>query len=475
MAGGVRLLDAVNASAAALGLAPGLRVTDARARVPGLRLVAADPQADADILARLADWADRYTPLIGLDERDGQFLDIDGCAHLFGDEAALLDDLGRRLDGFGLAHRAAVADTPGAAWAIARHGDIKVAPPNGARGALAPLPVAALRLDPDTADTLQRLGLRTIGDLYPLPRPALAKRFGAGLLRRLDQALGTVGEPIAPRRPAPPWRVRLTFAEPIFAADGAAAALDRLLADLYRSLEAAALGARRLELALFRVDGRTDRLCVGLSRPSRDAKQAVRLFADALNDRAPDPRHVESGIETMILAAPVTAHLALRQADLDPAFRDWSAAAVSELAPLVDRLTNRLGRDAVAALASVESHIPERAAAPCPVFATARRAEAGWRRDPPRPAVLFDRPEPVEVIASLPEGPPALIRWRRRTLRIRYAAGPERIAPEWWRETAPTRDYYRAETADGRRLWLYRAGLYRPDTPPRWYLHGLFA
>ncbi|MEX0814332.1 MAG: DNA polymerase Y family protein, partial [Dongiaceae bacterium] len=290
--GGLALVAAVDAAAAATGLAPGLPLADARALVPGLRVRPADPAGDAAALARLADWCGRYTPWTAVETGDagngaGIWLDATGCAHLFGGEAALLADLVARLGRLGHGARAAFADTPGAAWAVARFmtesGDGLVVAPGGARAALAPLPVAALRLPPAAAEGLARLGLGRVGDLYPLPRAALVRRFGTAPALRLDQALGRADEPISPRAPVAPHRAALAFAEPVIHGDGLAAGLGRLLAALCRRLDAEQLGARRLELTLYRVDGSLARAAVGTGRPNRDSHALARLFADRLD------------------------------------------------------------------------------------------------------------------------------------------------------------------------------------------------
>jgi protein ImuB len=97
---------------------------------------------------------------------------------------------------------------------------------------------------------------------------------------------------------------------------------------------------------------------------------------------------------------------------------------------------------------------------------------------PSRPVRLFARPEPVEAVAEVPDGPPARFRWRRMLHEVIVAEGPERIAMEWWRDEtgqALTRDYFRLECRDGLRAWLYREGLFGRETAqPRWFLHGLF-
>ncbi|MCP4328147.1 MAG: DNA polymerase Y family protein [Alphaproteobacteria bacterium] len=471
---GALVIRAANAAAQADGIHPGLKVADGRAMIPGLRVVDDAPAEDRRALAAVADWCDRYTPFVG-SGGDGLFLDITGCAHLFGGEAALLDGITARLHGFGFAARGALADTPGAAWAVARYGraDDRVVPPNGGPSTLAGLPVAGLRLDPATTDTLDRLGLKRVGELAALPRAALAARFGTEPGRRLDQAYGTIGEPISPRRPAPALRARLVFTDPVTRTEDIAYALDHLLADLCRQLEQTHRGVRRLELALFQTGGGVIRLAIGTSAATRDRGHLARLFAEPLARQMEESACPGTEIEAALLAAPTVSPFAADQLSLDNGNLP-SRATHHEIAALVDRLANRLGTDHVFRHDPAESHIPERAVMPRPVFAAQGGATLGWRRDLPRPLRLFARPEPVDVVASIPEGPPALIRWRRQMLRVRHAAGPERIAPEWWLERSPTRDYYRVEDRDGRRLWLYRAGLYRPDTPPQWFLHGLF-
>ncbi len=415
----------------------------------------------------------------------GVLLDITGCAHLFGGEAELLADLVGRLERQGVAARAAIADTAGAAWAIARFGGeaSRVVPPDGQRQALAPLPAAALRLASETVAGLERLGLRRIGDLYALPRAPLARRFGLPLCRRLDQALGSLDEPLSPRLPSPPWRLQLAFAEPVAAPGDIAAGLERLLAALCRRLEEETKGARRLVFALYRVDGTVGRAEIGTSAPVRDPQHLARLFAEKLERLDPG-----LGLDLMTLTAPVVEDCAPLQASLLDAVHDDGAsqiAARAELGALVDRLANRLGFAQVRRLVPVASHLPERAQralpahAPDGALAAAKASAAAWRRAQPRPLRLFVRPQPIDAVAPVPDDPPLLFRWRQELHRIRRADGPERIAAEWWRDGAPAgaelRDYYRVEDESGRRFWLFREGLYDPAQTPRWFLHGLFA
>lgn len=481
-----------SAQARAAGIAPEMTLADARALLPSLRVRPAEPEGDARALAALADWCTRYTPWTATDPSGGEsagglMLDVSGCAHLFGGEAALLEDLLTRLRGFGFACRAGLADTPGAAWAVARFeaGAAKagaIVPPGGASATLAALPVRALRLPAATAEGLSRLGLRLIADLYPLPRAGLARRFGKAVGQRLDQALGRAREPISPRRPVARWHARLAFAEPVAHLDDVAAGARCLLDELCRLLERSHRGARRLELALFLSDGAVRRLRIGTSRPTRAPDHLSGLLAEHLAalDLGADQG---SGVEAMVLAAPVTDPLTALQLSLTPGHeRDGGGEA--GLAELIDRLGNRLGRANVARLAPRQSHLPERASRAVPPLGGARDGEdeSAWPTGRDRPLRLLAYPEAVEAVAQVPDGPPVLFRWRRVVHRVARAYGPERIAPEWWREetarATATRDYFRVEDSHGRRFWLYRDGLYLPRPPapePRWYLHGIFA
>jgi protein ImuB len=472
------VIAAANEAAIAAGIFPGQPLADARAILPSLEAVDHDASADAAALDRLAEWCSRYSPLVALDGADGLFLETAGCAHLFGGEEAMLGDLQARLGRSGLAAVAALADTPGAAWAVARFGaGVRLVPEGGAREALANLPVASLRLAPAEVFDLGRLGLRRAGDLYGLPRAPLAARFGGRLLLRLDQALGCVEEPISPCHPVPPYRVRLGFAEPILAAEDIARAIRYLLHELCERLQREQVGARRLDLSLYRVDATVRRLRIGTARPNRDPERLMGLFA----------RHLEKidpgfGIEVAALAAPVVEACAPEQYALSPdgPAADGPARADLEedLAALVERLSNRLAARAVVRLLPKESHIPERAQRASPALAhppsPSRAPGAARAVSAARPLRLLAIPQPIEAVAPVPDDPPVLFRWRSTAHRVRLAEGPERIACEWWREAAPFRDYYRVEDTEGRRFWLYREGLYRPDVPARWFLHGMF-
>jgi len=507
-------LTAVSAAAERLGVRPGQSLADARGAVPDLDVHEADEEADLAFLTAIAEWCDRYTPLVSLDGADGLFLDISGCAHLFAargpddGEARLRADLLQRLaaagghgrrDGGphnGLSARAAVAATPGAAWAQARFGRTQQALlASGQEGrALAGLPVAALRLSADQAALLERLGLKRVGQLAGQPRAPLAARFGRSLVRRLDQALGFEDEPLSPRRPAPELSAERRFAEPLNDQAGVLAIVHSLTEGLAASLERLGSGARHLELVMFRADGGVRRIAVATSRPSRRARDMAGLFKERLDSfgerlEADLGFDTGSGLDMIRLAVVEAERLDEAQVDLS-----GQSEAAADFEQLVDRAVARLGPGCVTRLVAADSHIPEKAFELPSVVQAGSYSDVrtghkdGFHRTvfdpalPERPVNLFDRPEPIEVMAQVPEGPPSRFRWRRVLYDVVRADGPERIAPEWWLNEASgahsmlTRDYYRIEDRQGRRYWLYRDGLYERETAqPGWFLHGLFA
>ena len=470
----MRRLAAVSFEAAALGLRPGQKATDAMALVPELVTAEAEPEADAAALTALADWCVRFSPAVAIDAPDGLFLDVTGVDHLWDGEARMLVDFRRRLAANGLPFRCAIADTPGAAWALAHFGEEDaIAPPGGQGPLLEPLPPAALRLETETWAQIERLGLRKVGQLMAIPRGPFARRFGRAALARLDQALSREREALTFRRPPTPWFARLAFAEPISAPEDMARVTADVVSKLCARLEAQDQGARRFEIAFHRVDGKALPLSIGLSLPGRDARRIAKLFAPRLETVDPG-----FGIEVVTIAAYEVESLSGRQAKLSGATKP---AVEDGLSPLIDRLTNRLGEDRVWRAASVERHVPELSVARERPLAPRGEARP-WDPEIPRPVRLFRRPEPLDgVIALTPDDPPSQFRWRGRVHRVRRAEGPERIGEEWWtrREieqvsVGHVRDYYRVEDADGGRFWLFRVGLYQAGEPAKWWLHGLF-
>ena len=466
-------ITAVNAPARAAGVRPGTALTDARALCPELAVAPADPAGDLALLEKLALWAQRWGPWSALDPPDGLLVDVSGVAHLFGGEQLLLADASERLAARGLTARLAVAPTAGAAWALAHYGPECVVHQPG--HSLDELPVAALRLDPATLLVLRRLGLKRVGELSGVARDALARRFrsvrapAANPLVRLDQLTGKVPEPLLPVLAAPPPLVQRRLIEPI----RHRALLDQVLGDLaddmVRLLEGQASGARRLELALWKVDGEVVQRRLELAAATRAAAHITRLFAGKLDD-------VDAGfgIELARLTAAWCEPLALSQRDFEAA----AEAHGTSLAACIDRLSVRLGAGAIRRPEPVASHWPERAQRWLPPLEPGRAAQESLALHA-RPLKLLDRPELISVIHASPDGLPRRFRWRGTLHEVTRAEGPERIAPEWWRErgAARLRDYYRVEDTQGRRYWIYRHGHAADGRGgmPEWYLQGLCA
>ncbi|NDV00655.1 Y-family DNA polymerase [Pseudoroseicyclus tamaricis] len=477
------VVQAASRTARAEGVQVGMRVVDARALLPQLHVAYADPGGDGAALTRLMRWARRWSPWTAVDGSAGEtapagsealVLDVTGCAHLFGGEAEMLRLIEAELSGLGLSARLAIAPSHGAAWALARFGPVRALCPEAELAErLAPLPVRALRLEEEAITLLNRLGLKTIGDLAALPRLSLARRFAReplprNPLLRLDQATGQSDEPLdAPEEP-PRFLARQRLAEPVLDPVPLIPALaEALVAELTR----AGHGARRLVLSVYRTDGETASASATTARASRDAAHFARLFEGKL-DRL-DPGF---GFDCVTLSAPRAEPLGQRQSRLDA-----RRAEGEELAALVDRLSARFGAHNLVRPVPAESHLPERAEHAPPALAGRPEVAAAPRPPgaPPRPIRLFEPPEEVRVIYAVPEGPPAQFIWRRVTHRVTRFAGPERIAPEWWQDSPGTRlrDYWRIEDHEGRRFWLYREGLDGDGRGgvPRWFMHGAFA
>ena len=524
---GLRIAVA-NASARKLGVTPGLRFADARARAPHLLHEEIDRQADARALHDLATWLIRFAPLVAVDGADGLLLETTGCAHLYGGETGLLTEIDTVLGREGIAYRCGLAATPMASAALARAGVSGTCLAAGEEHAgLADLPVGALRLSEEAETLLRRFGLTRIGQLYGIDRKALARRFQSrtaaeAVLLRLDQALGLRHDPIRPLRPAPARTARLPCPEPLLAREAIETGLAHLAEDLCADLSAFGQGARGFTLLAYRTDGRTELAEITTARPVRSPKHILRLFAEKL-DRI-DPGF---GIDLLVLEARRTGPMQLSAVALsgDLAARDDDDVALSALA---DRLTARLGEGSVTIRQAVESHIPERAEREAVYDGSLAPAIVPAPVSGPRPLRLLAQPEPVRVLAAVPDGPPLRFVWRRVVRAVARADGPERLSPEWWRHTAPpqptaslpgtsqrwlapkldpradaaliththaalmaaaadpgepvsslprARDYYRVEDEAGRRYWLFRQGLYDDGRggPPDWYMHGLFA
>lgn len=463
------VVHAADETALALGLNLGMPLAHARALCADLEVCPADPLADLALLDRLAVHAVRHwTPTACASPPDGLLLDLTGTSHLFGGEARFCRRLVAFLARIGFTAAVAVADTAGAAHALARFGGqaIAVVPPGGAIDAIAPLPLAALRLDDSALAAARRFGLERVADLLPLPRGPLARRLGRAAIERLDQAIGRVAEPVETVVPFEPPMTERRLLEPIGTPEAIAQVIDDLSSDLVVLLRERGLGAREAVLALLRVDGSEQRLSVGLAKASRDARHLARLLHLRL-DRVDPGMGIEAGRLTATRAEPLGA-----QAIAGSLAGDDRPA---DIAPLVDQLAGRIGHRALFRAAPVESDVPERAVTAVAALAT----PSGWPAWA-RPARLLRRPEPLSgVVALLPDHPPRRFAWRGQVHDVVAGDGPERIHGEWWvrdGEVWAVRDYYRVEDQEGRRFWLFRRGDgVEPETGDlSWWMHGAF-
>lgn len=514
--GNLRQIASVSVGAEAAGLTRGQSLSEAMVVCPDLIPRPADPGREAAFLSALRRWAGKFSPWVAEEGAESLMIDLTGCAHLFGGEEALFAQVHDDCADLGLSICAGIADTAGAAWGLARYaggqgvvpgrsGDAidqearatrsraqkrhwvkggaapqapvggtvqRIAPPGGLRQALAPLPIAALRVDAQTATGLARLGLRRIGDVLNLPRASLTRRFGRGLMRRLDQALGIEPEPISPAGAPLHFAVRLSLPDPIGLEDDILAGLDRILPPLCEKLRVQGRGARRVRLELSRVDGDTQAIEIGLARPADQPDTLKPLFEMKLGQ-------VDAGfgIDRLRVIAPVTEPLHATEHKGGWAVAQEAAAPRSreqDMADLIARLGARVGLDAIRRARPADSHIPEKTSTPLAAAWSQPHAPGTWPAMPrPRPLTLF-LPEPVTAPAT-PEVP-LEFRWRGRMFRTQAATGPERIAPEWWLDDRQwrtgVRDYWRVTTEDGARLWLYFA--YGGAQSGGWFAQGDF-
>jgi protein ImuB len=457
-------------AARALGLYPGMAVTQAQALVPGLITSPAEPHADAALLTRLAIFAARrWTPRAALSDPSGLWLDLTGAAHLFGGEERMCRRILRFCARIGFTARIAVAGTPGAAHALARCSErpVTLCPGGVEAQALASLPVAALRIDEKALTTARRMGIERIGDLIAMPRGPLARRFGQTLLTRVDQALGREGEPFDPIVPEEPPQAHLRLLEPISTAEAIDQVLRDLIAILVETLERQGLGTRALALTCNRVDGEEQGIAIGTARATRDSAHLHRLLAMKIEKLDPG-----FGIEAIRLVAGRCEPLAPQ-----PVVHDLSGeGATPDLGQLVDRLAMRLGPKALFRSSFVESDVPERSVRKVAVLDGATGGPSEW----PRPVRLLSPPERIDkVMAELPDQPPVRFAWRGRIHVVRKGDGPERIHGEWWKhgkEADSVRDYFQVEDEEGARFWLFRRGDgVDPKTGDHsWWLHGAF-
>ncbi len=476
---GALRVAAADAAALRLGLRIGMTLAEARALVPDIVTTEADSEADASLLQRCAAACEIFTPLVALRAGAGLILDVTGCAHLFGGEKELAFAACRRLNRLGLAACFALAGTPEAAWALARERHGSIVAPGEEEALTQALPIMALERDSETILALQRAGFLTLGDLAARAPYTLAARFGEDLVIALRRLLGREDIRITPLRPPPEIIAEKHFSEPLGLMESLLAALERLTRDVARALEKREAGGRHFEASFFRADGAVRRIAVETAEATRDTTLLMRLIRLRIEALA-DPLDPGFGFDALRLAV-------LRSETFDslqPALAGEAAVQNGEraVADLVNRLVARFGRENVRRFVTHDTHDPVRAAGTVPYLAgvvSVPPPEPEPGSPPLRPLTLFEHPQWIEVMAEVPDSPPLRFRWRRVLHEVARAEGPERIAPEWWREASPApaiRDYYRVEDANGHRFWIFREGLYEDSNArPRWFLHGLFA
>ena len=467
-------------NAAKLGLFPGMALTDARARIESLEVVAANPEQDALLLKRLAFWFERYTPLVAFDQPHGLMLDITGCTHLFGGLAAMRTDIVQRLGRAGFSVQAAIADNSFAARLLARGTKGGVFSKLNADQLLPRLPLSSLELAEAAETGLKRAGLKHIRDVMNLPRAALTARFGSDLATKLDRLARNERAPISPLRIMPLNITERRLSEPVTAMELVERILQELAQELFALLETEGKGVLLIEASFFRVDGDVRHIRIETSQPLRENRVFLRLVRERLNALT-DPLDAGFGFDMIRLAALRSGAIAQRQTGLDQNEQDKAG-----FSQLIDRLSARLGAERVLITFARDTHMPERAFGLRSAMQAERKDTADYARgqpladDPPsRPIKLFRPPQPIVSVAEVPDSPPSFFVWRRVRHQVRLAEGPERIEPEWWlaigHDVPDLRDYYRVEDENGQRFWIFREGLYDGANHPRWFLHGLFA
>jgi len=464
---GRMVVTAANVLAEIQGITTGMAGADAKAIIPNLQITDDIPGQAGKLLNALGQWCIRYSPLIAVNLPDGLVLDISGCAHLWGGEREYLKEIITRLRNKGYDVRGAIADTVGAAWAVARYAKVKpIIEPGKQADALLSLPPAALRLEPPILGRLQKLGFNRIENFIGIGRSVLRRRFGQEFLLRLDQALGNEDEPLQLLQPPEPFSERLPCLEPIRTATGIEIAIKTLLENLCLRLQGEGKGLRTAILKGYRIDGQIIQADIGTSRATHNVSHLFKLFELKIPLLEPD-----LGIELFTLDAPKVEDVSPEQETL------WSPEGCgledSGLADLLDRLANKIGAPNIHRYLPQEHYWPERSIK----LATSLNEipQTTWRTGRLRPSLLLPRPERIEVSAPVPDDPPMVFIYKNETHHIRRSDGPERIGREWWIDEGPHRDYYQVEDREGRRYWLFRSGHYAEGEPGEWFIHGFFA
>ncbi len=459
---GRMVVTAANHKALQEGIYPGMAVADARAIYPDLTVMEDIPGIEKKLLTNLAKWCIRYTPIVSVDLPDGLMLDVSGCAHLWGSESGYMKDLHGKISAIGYRVRAAMADTTGAAWAIARFGQgAGIIPPGQQTDALLSLPPVALRLEPEIVERLMKLGLHSIQSFLSMPRSALRRRFGKDFLQKLDYATGVEKEFLEPVFTPEPYSERLPALEPIFTLTGIIIALEKLVIALTGRLATEQKGIRQLRLKCFRIDNHISEITIGTHQPTLNVKHILKLFENKTEQLEPEP-----GIELFVLDACKVQEMIPMQESF------WSGKPDTALHQFIDRIANKNASIRISKYLPAAHYWPERSYVKA--FSINDTSDEKWRLDKPRPVHLLKHPESIGVSAPVPDYPPMLFTYRGKVHHIKKADGPERIEREWWIDDGPHRDYYSVEDQDGNRFWLFRSGHYDVEKTYQWFIHGFF-
>ncbi|RYY31312.1 MAG: DNA polymerase Y family protein [Chitinophagaceae bacterium] len=460
---GRMIVTAANLKAQAEGIYPGMAVADARAIFPGLTVLDDVPDLEHKLLKKLAEWCIRYSPVVAIDLPDGLLLDVSGCPHLWGSEEAYMKDIHGKLTALGYRVRAAMADTTGTAWAVARFGTGQgIIQPGEQVKALMPLPPSALRLETGTVERLLKLGLNTIQSFLAMPKSALRRRFGKDFLQKLDYATGNAIEFLEPVFIPEPYSQRLPAPDPIVNINGINIAIEKLLHELCGRMSAENKGIRQLRLKCYRVDGKVLNIEIGTHQATINIPHLTKLFETKTDQIEP-----ALGIELFVMEAFSTEDLVAAQESF------WSAPAHAGLHQFIDRIANKSPSVQIRKYLPAAHYWPERSFIQAVSIDDA--ATEKWRIDKPRPVHLLKQPEAIGVSAPVPDYPPMLFRYKGKVHHVKKADGPERIEREWWIDEGPHRDYYAVEDQDGNRFWLFRSGHYDADKTYQWFIHGFFS
>ena len=497
-----------------------------------------DPHLDQQALQRVADQLQaNLCPMVAIEElekhtwagrplhqADSLLCDISGVSHLYDGEAGLLKTARDLLSGMGLVARMSIASNVGAAWAMAHYAKPieTIVTKAQTQTAVSRLSIKALRISPQTAGTLERLGVHSVAQLLSLPRSGLATRLGRPLIQRIEQLLGEIDEPCNTHRVIADHTQSMELEYPTTDQRILADRIGRLTDKIRDGLAASHRGALRMTCYLTLSDHPPLILEIGMFAPTADREQLVGLLVGRL-----ESCRLKSSVKQITLSVTLSDRLQTAQPSL---FSSGSVADSSSLANhsslprLINSLSGRLGRDAVLQVLPSDDPLPEKAFRLSPL--TGQQKHQRKRSRPStsknssrhlrgysvpsihpsredalrRPLTLLPSPLPLTAIGTLPltatdsassSSLPAGFQLGGRLHRVVRFWGPERIETGWWNGPSIRRDYYRVEMDSGGWWWVYRLLGKTPPNPQslspadnhqasvrtvvNWMLHGRFS